>query len=500
MNVGNVFKYGDILENWLLNLQLKLDAHPFYFCKNNQTDKMKKSLTALIILSFPFFSFAQAPPIESIIEDIRALIQAGKLAEAENLTNRYIVDDPVNIDLLMMKGNVILNKYIIEEQAQMSLRPNYEEDIYKLGQLEKGPHPVTVDSTTAKRVAKLWGAAATLDPSREDLHLGVCQVYAISGMKEELLAYLPIAKEKAADLDELHIQLARYARNLNERGDFDGAMEVYQKVADLFPEYPGLLSDMAGEYFYAGQFENAREYIRLSIAASNADEATLGNAFFLSSLMGDYDVALEAIRQLPGNGSLLYEGILKFYRNEKKWEKALKNFLEANPDTSDAKAAKVLVAKDFETNLDNYIGIIENDLGDPTKILIHEKFRETNEFLPAFNAAETYCYNQRYAAAVAIFTEIENRDYELDADDKEQYLFYYAWSLHQNDQKEESVKKWEQLLESEDFYKRSAAHWFVGKYYFDQGEKAKGREYFAEMATNPSASKYATMCWNYMGE
>ena len=309
-----------------------------------------------------------------------------------------------------------------------------------------------------------------------------------------------VAKEKAVGLDELHIQLARYARNLKERGDFDGAMEVYQKVAELFPEYPGLLSDLAGEYFFAGQFDKAKEQIRRSLAVPNVDEATLGNGFFLSSLMGDYDVALETIRRLPGNGSLLYEGILKFYRNEKKWNKTIDRFLSENPDTSDAKAAKVLAAKDFEMDMDNYIGIIENDLGDPTKILIHEKFRETNEFLPAFNAAETYCYNQRYDAAVTIFSEIENHNFDLDTDDREQYLFYYAWSLHQNDQRKESVNKWEQLLESEDFYKKSAAHWFVGKYYFDQEDKAKGREYFSKMATDPSASKYATMCWNYMGE
>lgn len=472
---------------------------PLYICKNNQTNKMKKSLIALIFL-IPIFSFSQDVPIESIIEDIRALIKAGKLADAENLTNRYIVDDPVNIDLLMMKGNVVLNKYIVEEQAQLSLRPNYEEDIYKLGQLEKGPHPVIVDQKTAERVAKLWSAAATLDPSREDLHLGVCQVYAISGMKDELINYLPVAKEKAAGLDELHIQLARYAQNLKERGDFAGGMDVYKKVAELYPEYPGLLSDIAGEYFYEGKMQQAKEYINKSLAASNADEATLGNAFFLSSLMGDYDMALEAIRRLPGNGDVLYEGILKFYRNEKKWQKTIKQFLAENPDTSDARAANVLIAKDFKMDMDNYVGIIENDLGDPTKILVHEKFRETKEFLPAFNAAETYTYNHRYDAAVVIFSEIEKRNFDLDTDDREQYLLYYAWALHQNDQKEESVQKWQQLLESEDFYKKSAAHWFVGKYYFDLGDKAKGREYFAKMAVDPSASKYATMCWNYMGE
>lgn len=446
-------------------------------------------------------SYAQEePPIESIIEDIRALLQAGKLAEAENLTNRYIVDDPTNVDLLMMKGNVVLNKYLGEQQAQMSLRPNYEESIYKVSQLEKGPNPVTVDQKTAQKVTKLWRAAATLDPQREDLHLGVCQVYAIAGMKEELLAYLPIAKEKAAGLDELHIQLARYAQNLQERGDFEGGMEVYKTVAELYPEYPGLLSDIAAEYYYAGEMDQSKKYLQQSVVAANDDQATLGNAFFLSSLMGDYDAALKMLQQLPGNSHYLYEGLIKLYRGEKKWEKLIQKYLESNPDSTDAKAGGVLMDKDFQLDMDHYIGIIEHDLGDPTKILVHEIFRKMDSYLPLFNAGETYCFNKRYAAAVDAFSAIKERNLTVEEEDEESYRLYYAWALHENNQREASVEQWSTLLESSDFYKKSAAHWFIGKYHFDQGDKSKGREYFSKMAVDPSASKYATMCWNFMGE
>ena len=181
------------------------------------------------------------------------------------------------------------------------------------------------------------------------------------------------------------------------------------------------------------------------------------------------------------------------------WQQ-LQRFLESAPDSSDAIVAGILTAKDFELNMDNYIGIIENDLGDPTKILIHQKFMETGAFLPAFNAAETYCFNKRYDQAIALFSATEKRDFALDTDDRESFYFYYAWALQESGQKETAREKWEILLESTDFYKKSAAHWFVGRYYFDTGEKAKGREYFAKMAVDPSASKFATMCWNYMGE
>jgi len=462
---------------------------------------MKKTMMRYLILLFTFLSvhhtsFAQ----QNIIDDIESLIKAGKIAEADNLTNRYLVDDPVNTDLLMMKGNVLLNQHIIEQQAQLSIRPNYNESIYDMNVLENGPHPISLDKKTAGRIAKLWWAAATLDPAREDMDLGLCQVYAISDMADALVAYLPTLKEKVVNVEDLHYQMATYARNLKERGDFEGSVAVYKEIARLYPEKKGLLSDIAGEYFFADQADSARHYIQLSLANAGTDETILGNAFFISSLLGDYDTALEAIRRLPGNGNLLYEGVLKFYRGEKKWQKPLEKFLQGNPDSTDAIAAKVLIDKDLKLNLDTYLRLTELDLGDATKILIHQKFWEAGGFLPIFNTAETYSFNHQFRKAVSVFANIGEKELNMDAEDRETYLFYYAWALRQNGQLDAAKEQWAKLLGSSDFYKKSAAHWFVGKYFFDKGEKEKGREYFAKMATDPSASKYATMCWNYMGE
>ena len=463
------------------------------------TDKKKHLLLLLLATLLAGPVFPQPADMGQVVEDIRTLIEAGKLAEADNLTNRYIVDDPINVDLLMLKGNIILNKYIGEQQAQMSLRPNFEENVYEMTRLEKGPHPVVVDRKVAEKTARLWKAAATLAPARSDLHLGLCQVYAIAGMKNELLDYLPVVKKKVTDVEELHVRLARFALNFKERGDFDSAMEVYKKTAALFPDQPALLSDIAGEYFYAGLPDSARLYIQRALDHPEADQTIFGNAFFLSALLGNYDTALRAVRRLPGNSHLLYEGLLKWYRNEKKWDKPLKKLLAGNADSVSATIAGILLNPAFQTDLDHYLSLTQPDPGDPVKILIHEKFRTTGQFLPAFNAAETYCFHKQYPRAIEIFSAIEKNHPDLDADDRENFLFYYAWALWQNGQKDAARKKWEQLLSSDDFYKKSAAHWFVGKYWFDRGQKEKGREYFAKMAANPSASKYATMCWNYMG-
>lgn len=454
----------------------------------------------LLFTFLPFLSFAQpTSEIEQAVSDVRTFIQAGRLAQAENLVNRYIQDDPLNVDLLMMKGNVELNKFIIRQQAQASLIPNFDESIYNMGTVEKGPHPVTVPIEVADKVSYLWNGAATLKPSRADLHLGLLQVYAISKQREKVLDYLPKAKAEIGDLENLFADLTTYAVNLRERGDTVGGKMVWEKIIELYPEQPGLMGDLAAEYFFEGDAKGARGYISKSLSSPNADETLFGNAFFFSSIMGDYDNALSAIRKLPGDGNFLYEGLVKYYQKEKKWKKSFEKFLENPQDSLETKVANTFLAKNFSLDLDTYFSLVEMDLGDPIKILLHEIFRTSGEFIPNFSAAETYTYHKQYKKATAIFQEIESADMSMSEADRENFLFYGAYAYSQNGQRKKADDMWRQLMESEDFYKKSAAHWFVGKYLFDQGKKIEAREVFQNMAGLASESKFATMCWNYMG-
>lgn len=453
-----------------------------------------------ILVFIPFIGIAQpTPEINQAVEDVRTFIQAGRLAEAENLVNRYIQDDPINVDLLMMKGNVELNKFIILQQAKTSALPNFDESIYNMGNVELGPDPVTVPEDVANRVAYLWNGAVILDPTRTDLHLGLLQVLAISGQREKVLEYLPTAKEKIGELENLHADMTTYAVNLRERGDTIGGKMVWEKIIEMFPEQPGLKSDFAAEYFFEQNTEKARQFISQSINGEKVDETLLGNAFFFSSLMGNYENALTAIRKLPGDGHLLYEGLLKYYKKEKKWKKPFEKFLEKPQDSLETYVAKTFLDKGFSKNMETYVSLTEGDLGDPLKILIHEIFRSTGEFLPNFNAAETYAYHRQYRKAVGVFQEIENADIMMSDEDRENFLFYGAWAFHQNGNREKADKMWQQLMSSEDFYKKSAAHWFVGKKLFDEGKKIEAREVFQKMAGKASESKFATFCWNYMG-
>jgi tetratricopeptide (TPR) repeat protein len=456
---------------------------------------MKKTLFILLLLGklCPIFS-------QNIIEDATALMKAGRLGEAEDLVNRYLLEDPLNIDAIMMKGNVVLNKYLYEAELQGSLLRNFYEDVYDSGTLEKGERPVVVPDSVAAGVERFWTAALKLEPTREDIQLGLCQLYALSLQRQKLLPQLAAAKQHAKNDTDLPIQLANYARYLGDRGDFEGMMMAYRQIHQLYPTQSGLLSDMAGEYFFNGKLDSARHYLRLSLKDEKADQAVLGNAFYLGSLLGDYELALAAIQRLPGPSHLLYEGLAKFKEGEKKWKKPLEKLLESNPDSTEAAFARVLLADSFQVDLDNYLALNALQPGDAFKLLVHEKFRETGDFLPYFNAAETLCFNKCHARADEAFRLLERQtNLQLEAPDWDNINFYHAWSLHELKRYDEALPYFEKLLESEDFYKRSAACWFIGKRHFDLGNKPKAREYFSMVAGDAAASKFATMCWEYMG-
>ncbi|MBI1224554.1 MAG: hypothetical protein GC192_04905 [Bacteroidetes bacterium] len=456
---------------------------------------MKRVFIPIIFLVCAVGSFSQ-----TIIEDATSLMKAGMLGEAEDLVNRYLMQDPINVDAIMMKGNVILNKYLYEQQAQASLLRNFVEDVYDVGTVERGSPPIVVPDSVAASIERLWLAALKLDPEREDIQLGLCQLYALSLQAQKLSARMPIAKQHASADADLPIQLANYARYLGDRGDFDGMIAAYQQDYQLFPSQTGLLSDMAGEFFFDGKLDSARQYLRLSLRDKNADQTVLGNAFYLGSLLGDYDSALSAIERLPGADHLLYDGLVKFVKGEKKWQKPLEKYLESGPDSTGTALAYLLLADTFQVNLENYLSLNPLDPGDAFKILLQEKFRETGDFLPYFNAAETYCFNKCYTRADEAFKLLERQpNLDLETADWDNVNFYHAWSLHQLKHYDEALPLFEKLMKSEDFYKKSAACWFIGKRHFDLGQKVKARDYFSMVAGDAALSKYATFCWEYMG-
>src|SRR6185312_8194057 len=129
------------------------------------------------------------------------------------------------------------------------------------------------------------------------------------------------------------------------------------------------------------------------------------------------------------------------------------------------------------------------------KIPVYKYFKEHSPyFMPAFKYAESLTYNSRYTDALKAFKEIQTDT--ITAKEKEDLDFYMAWALYKTGNKKEANTHWEPLLKSADFYRKSAAAYFIGKSYLDNKDKATANKYFSMVSDSGSKSKYANYCAN----
>ncbi len=456
---------------------------------------MKQLILFFVLL--PFFTFGQGP----IAQEIAQLLQAGKVDEAEERVEYYLSKNPKEVDAIMMKGNVILNKECCDQT--IVLEANTDESIYNTSIGFMGSRgPMTVSEVTGTKVADLWKLAVSYDLSRTDIHFGICQIYSISMMTDELIDYLPTLKKHVGGEDKLHYSMCDYARNLKERGDFESAIRVYQFVMTLYPSETGLYSDIAAEYFFHGDIDLAKEHIDRALLDENLDQMSIGNAFFFNSVMGEYDEALACLKRQATitkvDEYLFYEGLLSLARGLE-WKSFINAYLTMGQDPNLREAASYLLSGAFDGSFNAYLKLNEMKLNDGYKILIHEAYKSMtpDQLAPAFNYAELLTYNKIYDDAIKEFERIEGSGLVKDEADKEKVAYYYAWALWASGRKELSLPQWRKLEDSDNFQHKSASAYFRGKYHFDLGEKGKAKKYFEKVRNDPSKSKYATMAWNY---
>ena len=454
-------------------------------------------LIKLLFLLLPSFCFGQGP----IAQEINELIQSGEVEQAEKRVEFYLKKNPHEVDAIMMKGNVILNQECCDRP--IVLEANTDESIYNtsIGFLGDGG-PMIVSEETGTKVADLWKLAVSYDLSRTDIHFGICQIYSISMMTDNLIDYLPTLKENIKNDDKLHYSMCDYARNLKDRGDFESAIRVYKYITTLFPNETGLYSDIAAEYFFHGDIDLAKKKIDMALKDEKLDQMSLGNAFFFYSVMGEFDGALACLKRQSEitnvDEYLFYEGLLNFSRGLE-WQSSINKYLKIaqNPNWKDV--ASYMTADEFDDSFESYLKLNEMKLNDGVKILIHKAYKRKtpDKLAPYFNYAELLTYNQIFKDAIKEYERIENSNLISDQDDIENVSYYYAWSLWKSGQKEQSLEKWKKLEESENFQYKSASAYFQGKYHYDMDDKVKAKKYFGRVQEQANKSKYATMAWNY---
>jgi len=456
----------------------------------------------LIFLSVLFLPFAAAAQTD-IQQEITDLLKENKVDEADERVDAYLKEDPGNVDALVMKGNVIYKRYLMDQFSHSILSGNENESIYDQSMGYLSAPPVILTRETANEINRLWLRAASSAPDRADIHFGICEVYSSALMKNELLRYLKRVQQAVPSEPDLPYLLADYARNLKERRRIEDALEVYEAIANMFPQHGGIRSDIAGEYYEAGRLHNAEIYINEALGKKDLDEMVYGNAFFISTIIGNYDLALKAVRSeaniVGHKHDKLYYGLVQMARQQPEWRQTLKDYIAVETENEAHKALALrLSGANFSFSDEDLKVVIELALPDHFKLPVYEAFMKAHpdKFDPAFQLAETLTYHGNYVKATDIFRDMNLSGTSVEQ--REAFNFYHAWALYRNEEIENAVTEWEPLLDSENFYFKSAASYFLARWELTEGNKLEASELFGSIASRSGESKYAMYSKNLL--
>lgn len=454
---------------------------------------MKKAF----ILSVALFSVVVAFAQDNITEQITPLIKGQYYDSATRVVNSYLRIHPESVDGIIMKADIIFYRYESSIPGIM-LKGNEDESIYEhdMGSIEQTP--VIISKDTADKITSILMQALVIDKTRADVYGGICYIYSMALQTDKLIDFLPKFKENIQMDSTAPYTLADYARNMEERNDFDDAMKVYQKIADMFPQQPGILSDMAAEYSMHGDWEKARALADQVMMKQGTDKTSYHNVFFIYGVLEDYtdaDKANVKCAELSKDYSCLaYKGLVAFC--EGKDYKTIFNKITPS-DTMGYEIIKCIGENTPPASMDSYNKIASLNLSDAYMILIDKYYKQhTPYFLPAFNYANLLAYNSRYKEAAKAFEEIKTDT--ITKLEKETLLFCSAWAYYKTGDLTKANERWLQLLNSDDFYKKSAAAYFLGKYYTDKKDTQKAQEYFSLVSGDADKSKYAAYCKNML--
>jgi tetratricopeptide (TPR) repeat protein len=453
----------------------------------------------VISIIFIFILVSSAFAATDVVEVVWGILEKGDIEYAEEKVDEYLEKYPDDVDVLMMKGNVVFRKALTAYGAAVvGVNPN--ESIYDTSIGYIGEPTVVVPEEVAREVAGYWLKALSIDNTRGDIHRGLCYVYSTAMMKEELVERLGILGKEFPEEEKLKFTMGDYARMFDERGRFEDGIDVYKEISRLYPESGDVLSDIAAMYFGKGDIENAASYFAKALKKKGSDAMTLENAALMYSIKGDYGRVPEILKTLSGVDPknrewMLYEGLVGRMKGSDGWRGRVEGYIEGGGG-DDLELAQFLSEAQEETP-EGYLEAVGKVKNSMYLFLLHERAMKSfpAEFKPVFNLAELLTYYNNHEAAIRLYEKIQEKELYGD-EEKEKFHFYYAWSLYSAGRAEKSLKIWKTLLESDDFYVKSAAAYFSGKYYEEKGDTEQALKHYRLVSGDASDSKYATYSWN----
>lgn len=435
---------------------------------------------------------------------IEAAIKDRDLDNAETRVDAILKNEPGNVNALMYKGNILFFRG--SNTGAIQLYGNEDESVYNsdIGEIGEGSSLTTPE--VAKNVAVYFKRALDKAPQRMDIQLGLCWTYANAGMKDELIARFPALRKYSNNKPDLQYNMGDYARVIVENYSFEDGIAVYREISRLYPDDGNIINDIGAMYMKRGDPDTALKYFKQGAGKKNRDDATLANLALVSAIVGEYDQAAQAQQMLSAykkdTTSHLFDALNKRLKKEPGWQEEVQAFIKQNKGKKGYKGyvefAGTLLPAAGKYTIEQYKAGEKKDVPSHFHAINDEwAAREfPDQFDAVFALADSMTYYHNYRKAVVLFERMDKAKLAKGQDQLEQINLLYAWALYRAGQLDAANERWKTLLDSKNFYNKSAASYFLGNYYYKKKDYKQAAGYFSRVKGDASKSKYANYCSN----
>ena len=457
---------------------------------------------AFVVMLFFFGALSAQQPIVATVTDY---ITHNQFEQANHYVDSILKINPKTVDALMMKGNVLLNQ-AWNNSLKSHFNAEKAESIFDSSAIDMSFFVPIIPLDTSVKIDKLWNECLQIDPSRTDIKKGLCSLYSLSLRTVELQRLLIQMQPIITQSEDNAYLYAEYARNLKNRGRIDDAMQIYGLIAGMFPDLAGIRCDIANEYFYAGQFNKALQYLDSTLSKKEVDQTSFINAAALYSTMGYYNHAYHVFKQYSDKDTLLegdfYKGLLMFADMDPGCYNQLKKFIDhANEQSYYDEmqlARKLLPYGRAPFSLADFLALATNEkISRYYRVLILQRgVRQfKSECEPFLLLGRFDCSIKNYSAAAQLLEQVEH----CKPEQQDARILTYAYALYKQDNKEKAVISFQSLFNSNDNFIQQAAKYFVAKTDWEAGKKEEAKKRFEEVAADKVQTKYSWLAKGYLG-
>lgn len=447
----------------------------------------------LLLISCLFFGKIHAQ--SDVTRKVIPMIADARFDEADTFLDSVLKQNPKEVDAIMMKGNVLLNRHLLAKKHR-PIFSNLDEDILSQDAPTLSQPQQIPDKNIADSVARLWQKALRLDTSRTDINMGLCTLYGMSLQTDNLIKQLPKLKAVSKRGDETAYLMEDYARLLRERGKIADANRVFASIVLLYPKMIEVKSDWAAEYMHTDDLKNALVKANEVLAAGIPDEQVFANLTDIFVYSNRPDLALKTFEKHSQKDTSfryagIYDAFYRFAKNDTTWKLKMKAQI-ANPlfaqDTNDiVNLARFAVdtayhEKDYNSNFSLLVAPL-NTFSSwavltrgatlfPDSAYWHLMLGEFYMIGKNFTKA-----NEHFAKAISL---------PIDGQTKDDAKIIHAFSLYKAGKYTEATPLFRQIAGEDNLYKHQAALYFLGKM------NPAGNDW-KELAKEEPVSKYAQM-------